>query len=234
MNYDTFRAAWDEALRNAGLLSSQDHPEETITLGNMERRYTLRVGMATAKRPEPFSSSMKLTWNWDALHSARTQTTEEDALTEFLGRKAAQDRQTDLPWLRVDVALAGGLDWDRPFLLPSQETWRAWVSEVMAPMEALLPAAGRKQPDGATTVLSWRGEPEAQVRCGPAGEIWLLGVELAAWQGINLPRQWDDPQRKPDEGPEKHLADLAQRWRNALEIWSKGLKMLLPAVKAVN
>lgn len=236
MNYDAFRAAWEKALGDAGLLSAYDRPEETISLGSMERRHAIRVGLTFGggQRPEPFSASMELTWEWDALHSARSRTTEEDALTEFLGHKKAEGLRTDQPWLRVDVALHGKLDWDRPLLLPPQDTWRAWVGEVMAQMETLLPQAGREHADGTTTPLSWCGEPEAQVRCGPAGEIWLLGVELQGWQGISLPRQWDDPDRKPDKGPEAQLDDFAKRLRQALDAWKKGLKMLLPTVTTVN
>ena len=67
MNYDAFRAAWDKALDGAGLLSAYDHPEETIVLGSMERRYAIRVGLPSGQRLEPFSASLELTWEWDAL-----------------------------------------------------------------------------------------------------------------------------------------------------------------------
>jgi hypothetical protein len=234
MNYSAFRAAWDEALKGTGLVSYHDQPEEIIELGGMERRYKILLGVGHPQPAEPFLGSLEISWDWDPLQSARSRTTEEDVLTGLLGREGAQDRHTERPWLRVDLKLHGKLALDKPLLLPSTEVWRAWRSETMAPMEDLLPVEGKRLRGGATAVLSWRGEPEAEVQCGPQGELWLHGVELVAWEGVELPRQWDDTGRKPDEGPEKHLVEMLKRWADALEIWRKRLTMLLPAVRAVN
>lgn len=47
----------------------------------------------------------------------------------------------------------------------------------------------------------------ARLQCGPDGRIYLTGVYLPVWQGINLLRQWDNPNREPDDWSEEDLAD---------------------------
>lgn len=229
MNHDAFRAAWDAALRAAGLLTRHDRPEDSVDLATMSRKYSVLVGMFQRQPAEPFMGSMELSWQWDALHSARTHTTEDDVLTELLGRHdgAAEPMKTERPWLRVDIKLNGQLAWDKPLPLAGSETWRAWVAKVTGQVDPLLPLRD-DEPGREGAIQSWRGEPEAELRCGPLGELWLLGVKLAAWQGLDLPRQMDDQDREPDEGPEAQLEALAKRLVGALEAWKKALKMLLP------
>ena len=74
----------------------------------------------------------------------------------------------------------------------------------------------------------WRGEPESRVRYTPEGELHLTGVKLSAWQGINLPRQWDDPRREWEGGPDEQLVDFAHRVREALGEWKRSLRHLQP------
>jgi hypothetical protein len=71
-----------------------------------------------------------------------------------------------------------------------------------------------------------RDEPKARFLCGSDGQLWLIGVELSAWQGIKLPRQWDNPDREWDAAPDAQLADFAGRVRQALETWEKSLEHL--------
>jgi len=69
-------------------------------------------------------------------------------------------------------------------------------------------------------VLSSRSEPAARLRCdSDSGRLYLTRVELSAWQGIDLPRRWDNPDREPDPWPEAQLADFAGRVRGALLVW---------------
>jgi len=72
-------------------------------------------------------------------------------------------------------------------------------------------------------VLSAHGDPEAELRCDPDGRLYLTGVHLSAWQSIDLPRQWDNPDREPDDWPEVELADFIERVRRALQEWEGGL-----------
>jgi len=70
---------------------------------------------------------------------------------------------------------------------------------------------------GTQPMRSWRPLP-------------LTRVELSAWQGIDLPRQWDNPDREPDPWPEAQLADLAGRVREALLVWEDCLGHLHSSV----
>ncbi|MBN1978014.1 MAG: hypothetical protein JW918_11500 [Anaerolineae bacterium] len=55
-------------------------------------------------------------------------------------------------------------------------------------------------------VLSARDEPESRLRCDPDGGLYLTGVYLPAWQGIDLPRQWDNSDRELDGWPSTKTA----------------------------
>ncbi len=228
MHYEEFRAAWDHALRRGRVISFHDRPEETIDIATMDRRYRVRVGLGAQPGPEPFTTSMLLKWEWDALISARFVTCEEDLLTQVLGPRPRKRIATDQPWLRVDVELAGMLPMDRPIRIPSAEAWRGWVDQTMGSVDPLLPALKAKlSPRGLPIVESWLGEPEADVAIRPDGDLRLSGVTLRAWQAIKLPRHWDDPERKPDAHPQKQLESFAKRLHDSLEDWKRCLKLLV-------
>lgn len=227
MNYDAFRRLWEASLRGAGLITSYDNVEEAVVLPTMARRYTRRVGMFQSKVGEPITSSMELSWEWDALLSARTRSTENDLLTELHGREAYSPADTAQPWLRIDVKLHGKVAQDVPLPLTSAESLRSWVAEVASQVNPLAPPLDDEL-DREGVVEAWLGEPEAHVRCGTTGDLWLLGVALEGWQGVELPRQWDDSDETPDEGPEAMLDAFAGSLARALSAWTKSLKRLLP------
>ena len=64
---------------------------------------------------------------------------------------------------------------------------------------------------------------------GADGELWLLGVELAAWQAITLPQQWDHREVESDEPPQLQLEAFAQRLHGALQAWKDCLQALVPS-----
>lgn len=70
---------------------------------------------------EPFHVGATMSWRWDSLNTARTATTEEDMLTELLGREGGGRVKTERPWLRVDVTLRASLPHGKP--IPSSEVW---------------------------------------------------------------------------------------------------------------
>jgi len=132
---------------------------------------------------------------------------------------------TQRPWLRVDITLSATLPADSPISMPDAGAWRRWAAKVKARLAPLLPiesvdAGHPLDEEYDLRILSSRSKPAARLRCDPNnGELYLTRVELSAWQGIDLPRQWDNPDREPDPWPEAQLADFAGRARQALLVW---------------
>ena len=54
----------------------------------------------------------------------------------------------------------------------------------------------------------------------------LEGLEIAAWQAIDVPRILDDPDEDPDPGPDQELAAMFGRTRAALSGWMQALDHL--------
>jgi hypothetical protein len=218
MNYDQFRAIWHETLYTADLLPFPPRPTETVDLDWLSRTYEINVSLRSIQRAGPFHINAGLSWRWDATLTARTVTTEEDLLVEVLGEDG-YFLVTEQPWLRVDVTLRATLPMDSPLPMPDADAWRRWSSEVTTRLALLLPIRGVGENEIEPASLSWRGEPVARLHCEPDGDLYLTGVELSAWQGIDLPRQWDNPDRPSDNWPDEQLADFAERLRQALEEW---------------
>lgn len=226
MDYELFRAAWHDALHESGMLPYIFPPNETVDLRHMSRSYHVTASLSSNEQPRPFYVSLGLSWVWDALQSARTATVEEDLLEQLLGEENRSE-ETEQPWLRVDVNLWATLPAGSPLPLPDLDAWHRWVDDVMSRMESLLydgDEADEQQPP----VLAWRGEPAARLHWAPDGQILLTGVELAAWQGIDLPRHWDDPEREWDDDPADQLVDFARRVWEAVHQWADTLPNLLP------
>lgn len=212
-----------EALGTAGLIGFSREPSEAIDLHLMRRKYNIFVTPGQRYQVGPFTVTAGLSWDWDAALAARSATTEEDLLIELLGQDGYY-LVTEQPWLRVDVTLNAALPLDSPLQMPETKVLHRWAADVTARLEPLLPIG--KAYEGDPSVLSWRDEPIAHLRCASEGHLYLTGVELSAWQGIGLPRQWDNPDRSPDEGTEEQVDDLAGRVRQALQEWGDSLRLL--------
>ena len=145
------------------------------------------------------------------------------------GRDQLAPNETERPWLRVDWKLQGKLAWGSAVPLASVDVWRAWVAQVTKRVAAALPAPSCAEPGREALPQWWTGEPEARLRCGSRGDLWLLGVSLKGWQAIELPRQCDHPDDVSDDGPEAQLDEVAAGLATALEAWNKALSLLLPA-----
>jgi hypothetical protein len=226
MNYEQFRAIWYEALTEAGMWSYLAPPTETVDLGNMSRTYQVYVHLAFSQEVKPFHVSARLRWTWDALQAARAETTEEDALMLLLGDERRHE-DTEQPWLRVDVSLSATLPWGSPLPLPEPARWRAWLADVTERLEPLLPTDWETR-DEEMAIFASRSEPEAEVQPAADGQLYLSGVKLSAWEGIHLPRQWDDPDRARDQDPYEQLADFVERVWEAMDEWNQSLVHLLP------
>jgi hypothetical protein len=184
---------------------------------------------------EPFHVTAALKFRWDALQTARTNTTEEDLLRELLGLERTRRPRTERPWLRVDVTLRASTAWGQEIRLPPGPAWQRWARATLDRLERIEPVipfdkvrGGR--PGLLPEILSWQGEqPELQVLCSPDGTLKLRGIELAAWLAISLPRKWDDPDRKSDRWPDDELAEMIKRLEAALDVWIEALDYLAPS-----
>ena len=229
MRYEEFRRIWEDALREAAL-PVFGFSRETLDVRSMDRTFQIYVEPVGCQDAPPFTVTADLSWRWNALLSARTASTEEDLLTELLGRQAAVGIETDRPAMRLDVVLAATLPYGKSRPLPSESTWKKWVMEVRERLESiepiLSPEMTREGAHGRLEVLGWQGLPTVDVECGPEGELCFGGVKLAAFQMIELPRQWDDRERESDEYPARQLRELLGRVRSALHAWMESLDLL--------
>lgn len=225
MDYDLFRTLWHETLEAAGLTTYPPRPLEAIELDRLGHTYRITVRPRGMLRAGPFHVTATFSWKWDAALAARFATTEEDLLVEVMGEDG-YDLVTEQPWLRVDVSLNATLPWESPIPMPDASAWRRWVAEVTTRLAPLLPVASADQEDEFAE-LCWCNEPTARLRCDAGdGRLYLTRVEVSAWQGIGLPRQWDNPERWRDPGPDAQLADFAFRVRRALHEWKDCLGYL--------
>jgi len=232
MTYDELKHVWISALRESTLpLLGIDPVQETIDLRSMDRSAKSFVG-PLGQDAEPFHIGASLSWRWDSLNTARTATTEEDLLTELLGRESGSRVKTERPWLRIDVSLRASLPHGRLIPMPSSEVWAMWAHEAIGRLEAIEPIVPEKRTRpgraGLLEYLAWQGEPIARVRCGLGGELQLEAVELSSWQAIDLPRKWDDSSRKPDKPPGEQLHAMFARVKAALHAWMEVMDHLRP------
>ncbi len=232
MNYDQFKAAFLQALRGSGLPPIGDVPsEERLDLRSMDRTVTVYVAPAGDSRAGPFHVSGAVSWRWDALHTARTTTTEEDFLTEVLGREGARRADTVQPWLRVDLELRASLEVGQTLPMPSPAKWAQWHRAGLGRLQgsARLVAATelRDSASGEPAIPAWQGDPELHGTCDPRGVLRLTALMLSAFQGVALPRAWDHPKRPRDADPDEELATMFARLRAGLAAWAAAAERLV-------
>ena len=235
VTYDEFKHAWILARQESGLpLLSAYEGDETLDPRSLSRTFETFVEPLGGQEAEPFHVAAALSWRWDALATARTVTTEEDMLTEVLGRERVWGHKprTERSPLRVDVSLRASLPYGKAIPMPSSPTWAKWAREAHGRLERIEPLVPEKTTregrDGRLEILAWQGDPVAKVICGVDGDLKLESVEIAAGQVIELPRRWDDTDRKPDEHPAVQLHELFARVRAALHAWMQAADHLRP------
>jgi hypothetical protein len=170
-----------------------------------------------------------LSWRWGALQTARTNTTEEDVLTEMLGRNDLVGAPTERPWIRVDIVLKATLPYGKPLAMPAPAAMRKWFHETMTRLEQVEPLTPDEhlRHEGRLAIVAWQeAEPGVHALCRPSGDLMLEAVELAAWQAIDVPRMVDDPDHEPDHRPDDELAAMFGRTRAALSAWMQALDHL--------
>jgi len=236
VNYDDFKAAFMSALRESGLPMIGLTPEEVLGLRSADRTLTLGVEPIDRDMARPFHIAATISFRWDALQTARTATCEEGLLVELLGREGANDIETERPWLRVDIKLRAGLEWGKGIPMPAALTWAKWSKEALERLENIEPLVSedvvRETEDGHHAVLAWQGDPELKVTCNALGELRLESISVSAFQGIDLPRTWDDPEREPDDDPHEQLTAMFERVRAALYAWGEVMDHLRPSKRS--
>ncbi len=218
MRYDEVRDAFFAALSDAGLHSHLGRPTETIDLTTTTRRWQAAFGNPIPQRTEPFLASAIVSFAWDSVESARTQTTEEDLVTELLGRD--EDPPETMPrQLRTDIVLRATLPYDSRVPMPGGKTWRSWSLRVDDDLASFLPTDAAEHEGGTVIVMGWRGRVEAESTCSEAGDLCLSAVSLPAWQGVVPPRVRDAVDDEPEGDIERQLQNLAERYRGAYDAW---------------
>lgn len=67
--------------------------------------------------------------------------------------------------------------------------------------------------------------------CNAIGELRLEAISVSAFQMIDLPRKWDDPERDPDDDPHEQLRAMFARVRAALHARGEVMDHLRPRGK---
>ncbi|MBK8997740.1 MAG: hypothetical protein IPM35_18610 [Myxococcales bacterium] len=229
MRYEEFRAAWDLALRESKLGTFGFDSEETLNTRTTDRSYEVHVEPLGGQDARPFHVTATLSFRWDALHTARAATTEEDMLVTLFGRDGAADLKTDKPWLRVDIKLSATLPWETPMPMPSNAAWARWVREVTGRLDNIEPLTPeekvRENEEGNLEVLAWQDVPSAECVCSEGGDLLLRALTISAFQILETPRHFDDPVQE-DDGPEEQLREMFHRVRASLSAWMQALDHL--------
>lgn len=223
MDYDAFKAGFLEALAESELPTIGFVPaKEELDLRALDRTCTVYVEPIGGARDQRFHVSAAISWRWGVAQTARTRSTEEDLLTQLLGREGAEGTQTEPPQLRVDISLQASLEFGKSLPMPGPEAWRAWSEEAVERLETierLMPEEVVFETGGLPEIRAWQGDPEIQLTCTRIGELRLESIALKAFQMIALPRSWDDPDRERDDDPRDQLAAMFRRVKAALMAW---------------
>jgi hypothetical protein len=225
MHHDEFKAAFLDALREAELRAVPPFPsQELLDLRSTDRLVTIYIASGS-DIGKPFHIGGEVSWRWDALQVARTATTEEDLLAELFGTHSAGKLKTDRPGLRVDLKLHASLPYDKAIPMPSSAKWAKWSREAIGRLEKVERLVSEKTtkrtPEGRHAILAWQGDPKLKVTCAASGELRLDSITAHGFQIIELPRIWDDPDRKADPHPGKQLSAMFKRMRAALFAWGE-------------
>jgi hypothetical protein len=162
--------------------------------------------------------SASISFEWDPFESARTYTTEDDLVTELLGRD--EDPPETMPrHLRTDIVLRATLPYDARVRMPDQRLWKDWSLSVDHELARFLPTQAPGHEGGIILVMGFRGTVEVESKCSDEGELCLSGVSLPSWQAVVPPRILDGAEEEPEGDIARQLERLARRYRSAYLAW---------------
>jgi hypothetical protein len=226
MRYDEFRGQLQDALGNEGLFRQFiNNPDETIDLASTTRRWKAYVMQPSPPHAAAFHVSAKIAFEWCPFDTARSYTTEEDLLTELLGRKK-HPSTTAQRFVRVDLDLQASLPYGATTSLPDSRVFGSWTDSVNQKLDKLFSEHQERQ-GRLIAVLGGLGELEIHTRCDAAGVLSILRISIAGFRLVRVPRVWDDPDRcRAEKGASAELARLAQRFKNAINEWAGSIAEL--------
>jgi hypothetical protein len=220
MRYDEFCSQLQNALRNEGLFRQFiGSPAETIELASGARHWEVFVMQSSSLHAETFHVSAKIAFEWSPFNTARSYTTEEDLLTELLGRKK-QSLATAQRFVRVDLDLQASLPYGATTTLPDSQVFGGWTTSVNQKLDGLLTEHKERQ-GRLIAILGGLNEVEVHAR-GDAGDLLCIQrISVAGFRLVRVPRAWDNPDRRSAEkGAAGELARLAQRFKDAIDEWA--------------
>ena len=224
MRYDEFRDALTRHLQEAQV-RFMGPPRERLDLTTTTRSYELFIEARAHERVDPFQIAASVGFDWDPFESARSYTTEDDLLTEILGRD--DDLMDTMPRsLRVDFVLKSNLPWGTVAPLPGAKRWRAWCRSVVEALDPFLPTDAAEHLGRPIIVTGWGGTVTIEAESSVSGDVSLRAVSLPTWRSVVLPRLRDAVDEEPDADVGPQLEDLTRRYRHALDTWASSIAEL--------
>lgn len=234
MNYDDFRAAFLGALKRSHIPTIGSAPsEETLDLRTMTRELVVNLEPIEREIGTPFHVTAKVSFQWDALHTARSVTSEADMIRQVVVPNG-QDIEAAPPLLRVGIRLRASLMADSSIAMPTADRWKSWHEAARARLveiESLVSDAVARDPNDELITLQewaiWPGWPEIGVSWVPEpGEVRLNSLEVSGSQGIEFPRGPSDAAQELALLLDAVLATLFLRVEKALHAWGEILDEL--------
>lgn len=145
MRYADFRDRLEAALLAEGLLfPGADRRVETIDLADTVRSWEVNVYRAARVDTTPFDVSAAIGFQWSPVDAARAYTSEEDLLTDLVGRRRRSPR-TERRWTRVDLRLHASLPYGSTTSIPEPSVFGAWTAAVVGQADCRLHRCRRER-----------------------------------------------------------------------------------------
>jgi hypothetical protein len=226
VRYAEFRDQLEAALREGGLfVAGASRRVETIELADTVRRWKVHIYRTTGNDTQPFDVSAVIEFTWSPVDSARAYTTEEDLLTELVGRRRRSPR-TERRWTRVDLSLHARLPYGSTTSIPEPSVFSAWTAGVVEQADA----AFTDVEDRAGRIVAVRGghnDLELHARWTSDGVVSLSALTLSGFRVVRVPRAWDSPERLTAEADSyREFSRLARTFKAALDDWAKRISEL--------
>jgi hypothetical protein len=226
VRYDEFRDRLEDALQDAGFFFRHaDRRVETIDLANTVRSWKVHVYRTAPLSADPFDVSAEIGFEWSPVDAARAYTTEEDLLTELVGRRRRPIR-TERRWTRIDLSLHARLPFGSRTSMPESRVFGSWTASVVKKADEAFTDIEEKK-GRIAAVLGGHGDVEVQADCKPDGVVSLTAVTVSGFRMVRVPRVWDNPDRREaGRGSRENLGRLARGFKTAFDEWTKSVSEL--------